>query len=159
MRRIILLAMVLLSLNLTADAQRKIQRKIIYRNSVRCLGVELDGSQTLRVEGYGRNRFDAREQAMKNAVWVVMFKGVRDGNGGCNTRPIITEERAHETYEDYFNIFFADGGEYLRYVSLRDTKKYSSRVNETSTGCGYEMTVRVRRAELKDRLKRDRILP
>ena len=69
--------------------------KVIYRNTIRCLGIERDGSQTLRVVGEGRNKSDACEQAMKNAVWAVIFDGIKDGaNAGCSTKPLITEERA-----------------------------------------------------------------
>ena len=39
-----------------------------------CLGVELDGSETLRAWGRGKNRTDAIEQAKKNAVRDVLFK-------------------------------------------------------------------------------------
>ena len=39
-----------------------------------CLGSELDGSITLRAWGTGRNRFDAVDQAKKNALREVIFK-------------------------------------------------------------------------------------
>ena len=94
------------------------------QNTVECLGTELDGSQTVRVSGIGRTRADSREQCKKNAVWAVLFKGIRGGIGDCNMKPIITEANAEEKYEEYFNIFFMDGGEYLKYVSMEDTKKY-----------------------------------
>ncbi|MDO4171520.1 MAG: hypothetical protein Q4E63_07915 [Prevotellaceae bacterium] len=135
------------------------QTKAVYaRSSVRCLGVELDGSQTLRVQGYGRNRADAKEQAKKNAVWAVIFDGIRDGAEGCNTRPLVTEVNARERYEDYFNIFFADNGEYTKYVSMRDTKKRSGGKVKDKTGYAYDLTVRVLRAELKARLKADNVI-
>ena len=56
-----------------------------------CLGVEGDGTQTLLTWGQGRNRFDAVEQAKKNAVKDVIFKGINYGKGSCETRPIISE--------------------------------------------------------------------
>ena len=43
---------------ITTDAQTS---TVFSRSSIKCLGVELDGSQTLRVQGYGRNRSDAIE--------------------------------------------------------------------------------------------------
>jgi hypothetical protein len=122
------------------------------------MGVELDGSQTLRVQGYGRNRSDAKEQAMKNAVWAVIFNGIRSGAGGCNTRPLVTEVNAAERYEDYFNLFFSDNGDYKKYVSLRDTKKGSSKKSKDKLGYSYEITVRVLRPELKSRLKADNVI-
>ena len=56
---------------------------VVNRTSIKCMGIELDGSQTLRVIGYGKNRADAKEQAMKNAVWTVIFDGIREGVAGC----------------------------------------------------------------------------
>lgn len=128
------------------------------RSSIKCIGTELDGSQTLRVLGYGRNRNDAKEQAMKNAVWAVIFDGIRDGVDGCNLRPLVTEVNARERYEDYFNTFFSDKGEYKKYVSLRDTKTRSAGRKKDKVGYSYEMTIRVLRSELKSRLKADNVI-
>lgn len=135
------------------------QTQAIYnRSSVKCMGVELDGSQTLRVFGYGRNRSDAKEQAMKNAVWVVVFDGIREGVSGCDMRPLVTEVNAYERHEDYFNTFFSDGGDYKKYVTLKDTKAYSANKSKDKVGYSYEMTVRVLRSKLKARLKSDKII-
>lgn len=154
MKKVLFTMLVVFAL-IYADAQAQ---SVYSRASVKCLGVELDGSQTLRVQGYGRNRSDAKEQAMKNAVWAVIFDGIRDGVEGCNTRPLVTEVNAKERYEDYFNIFFADGGEYQKYVSLRDTKKRSADRSKDKVGYSYEMTIRVLRSELKARLKADNVI-
>lgn len=136
-----------------------VQAQAVYdRTFIRCLGVELDGSQTLRVLGYGRNRSDAKEQAMKNAVKAVVFDGIRDGGEDCNTRPLVTEVNAKERYEEYFNIFFADGGEYKKYVSLKDTKKRSASKKKDKLGYTYEITIRVLCSELKERLKSDNVI-
>lgn len=154
MKKLLLTIIAVLSLS-CANAQ---QKAVYSRTSIRCLGVELDGSQTLRVQGYGRNRSDAKEQAKKNAVWAVIFDGIRDGVQGCNTRPLVTEVNAKERYEDYFNIFFADDGEYQKYVSMRDTKKRSGGRSKDKVGYAYDLTVRVLRAELKARLKADNVI-
>lgn len=154
MKKLLLTIIAVLSLT-CAEAQTQ---TVYARSSVRCLGVELDGSQTLRVQGYGRNRSDAKEQAMKNAVWAVIFDGIRDGVEGCNLRPLVTEVNAKERYEDYFNLFFADNGEYKKYVSLRDTKKRSGGRSKDKLGYAYDLTIRVLRAELKARLKADNVI-
>lgn len=130
---------------------------------VECLGVELDGSQTLRCWGVGRNKKDAVEQAKKNAVRTVLFKGVRGGLSGCNTRPVVTEVNAEEKYEDYFNVFFMDGGEYAKYVSMKDEKrmnlfKKDKEKEKSRHFVKYGITVRVLRAELKKRLEGDNLL-
>ncbi len=155
MRKTILSTLLCLSMSLVAGAQTQ---TVYDTQSIKCLGTELDGSQTLRVTGYGRNRSDAKEQAKKNAVYAVIFNGVRDGVKGCNLRPLVTEVNARERYEDYFNIFFMDNGEYLKYVSLRDTKRMSADRKKDKVGYSYEMTIRVLRSELKARLKADNVI-
>lgn len=142
-------------LSLAADAQTQ---TVYARSSIRCLGVELDGSQTVRVLGYGRKRGDAKEQAKKNAVWAVIFDGIRDGVEGCNMRPLVTEVNAKERYEDYFDRFFTDDGPYKDYVSMADTKKRSGDKTKDKIGYDYDLTVRVLRKELKARLKSDGII-
>lgn len=154
MKKIIITLLVLMS-SAYADAQTQ---TIYARSSVRCMGVELDGSQTLRVQGYGRNRIDAKEQAKKNAVWAVIFEGIREGSGGCNMRPLVTEVNAKERYEDYFNLFFADDGPYKEYVSLKDTKYRSGGKSKDKLGYAYDLTIRVLRAQLKERLKADKVI-
>lgn len=155
MNKIKFLLVVIVSACFNLNAQTT---AIYNRSFISCIGVELDGSQTLRVHGYGRNRSDAKEQAMKNAVWAVIFEGIRDGVQGCNMRPLVTEVNARERYEDYFNIFFSDGGEYKKYVSLKDTKKRSADRVKDKNGYSYEMTIRVLRGELKARLKADNVI-
>ena len=128
------------------------------RSFISCMGVELDGSQTLRVFGYGRNKIDAKEQAMKNAVWTVIFDGIREGAPGCDMRPLITGVSARERHEDYFNKFFSDGGDYKKFVSSSDTKKKSAKKKKDKLGYSYEMTVRVLSPKLKSHLMRDNII-
>lgn len=155
MKRFLFITTIALLAALNAGAQSK---ELYSRSSISCMGTELDGSQTLRVLGYGRNKSDAKEQAMKNAVYAVVFNGIKDGVQGCNLRPLVTEVNARERYEDYFNIFFSDGGEYKNYVSLKDTKRRSADRNKDKLGYSYEMTIRVLRSELKARLKKDNVI-
>ena len=110
----------LLSIFFSCSTQKTVSTNYSY--STECLGVELDGSQTLKAWGNGRNREDAVEQAKKNAVRDVIFKGIREGKQDCNQKPLVFEVNAQEKYEDYFNKFFADGGEYRNYISLKDER-------------------------------------
>lgn len=123
-----------------------------------CLGVEGDGSQTVRAWGKGKNKADAIEQAKKNAVKDIIFKGITAGSGECNTRPLILEVNAQEKYEYYFNIFFRDGGEYKKYVTSNDENKTSRIVAKHSTQENYGIVARVKRAELRQRLIDDNII-
>lgn len=132
-----------------------------YTYKTECLGVELDGSQTLKAWGNGRNRADAVEQAKKNAVRDVIFKGIIEGKQDCNQKPIVFEINAQEKYEDYFNDFFADGGEYKNFISLKDERifdKISRDRKKTSESVTNGILVRVLRAELKKKLITDSII-
>ncbi len=135
------------------------KRKATYQKQViECLGVEGDGSQTLRVTGTGRNKSDAKEQAKKDAVMAVIFDGIRGGLNGCDTRPLINDMNARRTYEDYFNAFFTDDGEYEKYVTTEDKKRGSSVKTKNKNFVNYRLTVRVLRPQLKARLQADGII-
>jgi len=123
-----------------------------------CLGVEGDGSQTLRAWGFGKNKKDALAQARKNAVYDVIFKGIRTGMAGCNTRPLVNEVNARERHEDYFDKFFVDGGEYMKYVSDADEKRSSKDKSKNKLGVRYGVTVRVLRSDLRAKLKADGLI-
>jgi len=132
-----------------------------YTYNTECLGVEGDGTQTLKAWGKGRNRFDAFAQARKNAVYDVIFKGIRDGSRECEMRPLVSEVNAREKYETYFNKFFVDGGEYRFYVSMKDEQWENKLLRERKEGVGivtHSAVVVVKRPKLKARLIADGIL-
>lgn len=129
-----------------------------YASEPECLGIERDGSQTLRVAATGRNKSDAVEQAKKDAVWAVLFKGIRSGNGGCNAKPLITEVNAGEKYQYYFNTFFKDNGEYKNYISMEDSRTNTTTAVTRDVQEKWYVTVRVLRPELQQKLIQDGIL-
>ncbi|HIC92050.1 MAG TPA: hypothetical protein EYP21_08365 [Syntrophaceae bacterium] len=128
-----------------------------YSYETECLGVEMDGSQTLKVWGKGITRKDAVEQAKKEAVNDVLFKGIRKGSSDCNLKPVILESNARENHEAYFNRFFADGGEYLNYVSGESKRLHKQKVkHRRKTGNKtYSIIVRVQRSELRQKMLTD----
>lgn len=159
MKSKVIVTIVLLSIFLSCSTKKSTSTN--YNYSTECLGVELDGSQTLKAWGNGRNREDAVEQAKKNAVRDVIFKGIRDGKQDCNQKPIVFEVNAQEKYEDYFNKFFTDGGEYRNYISLKDERifdKINRDKQRTSESVTHGVIVRVLRSELKQKLIQDGII-
>jgi hypothetical protein len=132
-----------------------------YSYNTECLGVEMDGSQTVKTWGNGRNRWDAIEQAKKNAVKDVLFNGIYEGKQECEKRPLVAEVNAQQKYEAYFNKFFADDGEYKNYVSLKD-ERIGQKISRDNKGARQSVThgvvVRVLRAELKQKMIEDGIL-
>ncbi|MFM7016355.1 MAG: hypothetical protein ACKOX3_08510 [Bacteroidota bacterium] len=133
-----------------------------YQYKTECIGVELDGSETLRSWGQGRNRVDAIEQAKKNAVRDVLFKGIMDGSKECNMKPLVPEVNAQDKYENYFNTFFADQGDYKNFVNSKDGSDLHPEVLKNREKLGsqeeYRIIVRVLRSDLKQKLIQDGIL-
>lgn len=121
--------------------------------SVECVNVELDGSITVRVTGSGRNRLDAKEQARKNAVYNVIFKGVKiAGKNSTLSRPLIYEVNAEEKYEQFVNEFFADGGKYLKFTSMNDRRALSNKKEKGGKQVEWSITLRVLRPQLRQYL-------
>jgi hypothetical protein len=131
-----------------------------YTYEVSCLGTEMDGSITLESYGMGRNYSDASEQAKKNAVSAVIFKGIKIGVGDCNKSPLLLTPNAEKKYEDYFASFFADNGPYMAYVSLKDEKilnKPKRNAKKSNQMQQRMVVVRVNRLALKKKLESDNI--
>ena len=145
-----------LLLSLTCDvchAQRR-QNSGVKEFEAECLGVEGDGSQTIRAYGFGKDKDDAVEQAQKNAVYAVIFKGITKGSG-CNMKPLLTEVNAREKYEDYFD---NDDGPFEDFVSMADERMFGREDTRNALGRRYAVVVRVLRSELRMKLKEDGIL-
>ena len=144
---------------LFCGSQAMAQKRATYqKEAIECLGVEGDGSQTVRVTGTGKNRRDAIEQAKKDAVAAVIFDGIRGGLQGCDTRPLIYEMNARRKYEDYFNVFFQDKGEYRNYVNTDDRRWGSTTGKRNKVIKNKRVTVTVLRPQLKQKLIADGII-
>lgn len=123
------------------------------------IGVELDGSVTMQVWGTGRNRTDAIEQAHKDAVHTVLFKGVTaDGMRASLTRALVLENNAEVKYRMFFNEFFSDRGDYTKFVSREDTRGGTNTRQRTDNQVRYGVVVRVLRSELEQYLIDEGIL-
>lgn len=133
-----------------------------YSYKTECLGSEMDGSQTVKTWGDGRNRVDAIEQAKKNGVRDVIFKGISEGKAGCDIKPLVSEVNAQEKYEMYFNKFFADGGPYKDFITFEDGNDAHIEVLTSRQKAGsqetYRVIIRIQKAKLKQQLIKDGIL-
>lgn len=151
---------ILLLIITSCNPKSKISGYYNYKTS--CVSVEGDGSQTVKAWGSGNNRADAIEQAYKNAVRDVLFKGIIDGRPECNKRPVLAEVNARKKYERYFNNFFSDNGPYKDFVSEKDGSRYHIEVIKERKKAGsqemYGVVVRVLRPALKEKMIKDGIL-
>lgn len=157
---VILSGVAIISSCATSNPTNKIAGNATF--TIDCYGSEMDGSITLKSWGNGRNYFDATEQAKKNAVREVLFKGIKTGQAGCPKSPLVLEINAEQKYEDYFAAFFADKGPYTEFVSLKD-ERIAHKVTRDKKGAQNSVTesaiVRVMRLSLKKKLVEDKIIP
>ena len=158
MKRNIIFLVCLITL-LSISSCKISKRPAYFDFETECLNTEGDGTLTLRVWGDGRNAFDAAQQASKNAVYDVLFKGITKGLQGYQSRPLIPEVNARQKYMDYFDKFFQDGGTYSEFTSLIDrrmgTSKYYRKVEHQVK---WATTIRVNVPRLRQRLQQDGIL-
>ena len=66
---------------------------------------------------------------------------------------------AQEKYEDYFNAFFQDKGEWENYVSIKGQRIITNDYQRTISQTVSTMNVTVERAALKKKLQADGIIP
>lgn len=138
---------------LSCSSQKKVIGNYTYKTE--CLGLAMDGSQLVKAWGNGRNKHDAIEQAEKNAIRDVLFKGVYEGKQECEKRPVVAEVNAQQKYESYFIDFFSNQGAYRSFVSLNDKLESFKGANK---GVTYSIVVLVQRAELKQKMIKDGII-
>ena len=143
---------------LTGCKSKEITTTAFHNYSTECLGKSMDGNHTLRVWASGRNRADAIEQAKKKAVYDMVFTGIQSGSGECNAYPIVDEANARKKYEDYFDLFFADGGAYKNYVSSSNQKKSAIQRYYGDGTQTFGIIVTVNRSSLRQRFISDNII-
>lgn len=137
--------------------KRSSQAYYDYKSKV--IGSELDGSYTIRSFGRARNAVDGYVQAQKQAVLDVIFYGVQAATTGQrDLKPLLFDMNARDKYEDYFNAFFADKGEYTNYCSMKEKRVLTTNYNRTNAQTLVETTVCVFRSQLKQKLIEDGIL-
>ena len=132
-----------------------------YSFEVECMESELDGTITVKSWGNGKDFADAKEQAQKNAVECVLFKGISDGKPGCPLSPMIQQRGVREKNKTYFAEFFRDGEGYTKFVSSKDEQKNGRKrkgKKEAIESVTYCFVVRVDVLGLENKLIADGII-
>lgn len=129
-----------------------------YDMETECLGKNMDGLQTLRVWATGNDKNDALTQAQKKAVYEVVFNGISAGAGECNAYPVVDEPNARKEYEDYFDRFFSDSGNYKKYVNIANKDKDAMSAYKSGGRIQFSIIVIVDRAGLRKQFKNDGII-
>lgn len=111
---------VAISCIISGCATQKVERETHqFRYELEAVGVGAQGTYQLKVWTYSKNANVAIEQAQKNAVHGVLFKGFQGKTGTvAGQKPLIADASIENTQADYFKPFFQNGGKYQLFVSL-----------------------------------------
>ena len=120
MRKFLLsLLVVALCMPVMAGAKKKADKDTNqFRYEIECAGNAIQGTYLVKVWTYSRRAAVAENQCRKNAIHGVIFKGYGGGQGCVSQRPMANTPGVETQYKDYFDSFFADGGEFQKYASI-----------------------------------------
>ncbi|GAA4938487.1 hypothetical protein GCM10023314_08870 [Algibacter agarivorans] len=152
-------------LGMTANAQWKKNKANedtkIWRYDLECEGIAKQGSKLVKVWSYSKNPKHAISRGMKNAVHGVIFKGYAGGGQGCTSlKPLVKSVDTEEEFKEFFEAFFADGGEYLKYVSAATDGSIApgDRLKVSKREYKIGIIVNVQFEQLRKRLEKENIV-
>ena len=121
-----------------------------YSVETECLEDKLDGSFILQAWGKGSSKSEAIDQAKRNVLNDILFKGIRKG---CQMRPLIIEVNASTKYKSYVYSFF--NTDYKDFISIEKSPKSLKKSRKQTS---YGIKVRVKVEAIKQKLITDNIL-
>ncbi|MDR2138887.1 MAG: hypothetical protein LBP50_05005 [Tannerella sp.] len=111
-----------------------------WRYEIEAVGVGTQGTYLIKVWSYSKKSNLAIEQAKKNAVHGVIFKGFTGMQGVSGQKPLTTNSNLEEEKKDFFEPFFADGGKYMKFVSITNDGSIAAK-DRLKTGKEYKIGV------------------
>jgi hypothetical protein len=123
-----------------------------WRYDIECVSVGASGSYQIKVWSYSKKSTVAINQAKKNAVHGIIFKGFTGTGAGCTQKPLASSPDIEQQKSEFFKDFFADGGKYMQFVT-------SASEGEIAAGdvvkVGKEYKIGVVVSVYKDQLRKD----
>jgi hypothetical protein len=89
-----------------------------WRYELEPVGEGKQGTYQVKVWSYSTVVETAIEQAKKNAVHGIIFRGYEQVGRIQSQKPLTTNPNLEIEFQDFFKDFFQDGGKYLKFVSL-----------------------------------------
>ncbi|MGV9003261.1 hypothetical protein [Flavobacterium sp.] len=105
----------------TANAQKNNKANkdtVAWRYEIEAVQTGTQGSYLIKVWSYSKKPEVAIEQAKKNAVHGIIFQGFTGSQSVAGQKPLTTNVNLEVEKEDFFKPFFADGGKYMKFVSM-----------------------------------------
>lgn len=120
MKRILsLISIVLLICSFSASSKDKADKDTdIWRYEIEAVSTGTEGSYLIKVWSYSKKPVLAIEQAKKNAVHGIVFKGFASKQRVSGQKALANDPNIEVEQQEFFKSFFADGGNYMRFVQL-----------------------------------------
>ncbi len=113
------LSVILFSYTGSAQARKKAEKDTKeWRYEIEGVQQGVSGTYLIKVWSYSKKRDVALEQAKKNAVHGIVFRGYAGTSRVSGQSPLVSNPNIEEEKADFFEAFFADGGKYMKFVSL-----------------------------------------
>lgn len=164
MRKLLVLLLLLAGPGLLFAQSRGKQKKAdqqtaAWRYEIENLGVVATaGNKVFKVWSYASDPRVAMEQAKKNAIHGILFKGMADSGRAKGCSPLVPA--GVSGHEAFFDVFFAPGGDYMRYVALTTSGEVAAedvlRVSKKEYKIGVIVTVQY--DNLRRRLEQEGIV-
>jgi len=151
----VLLAIIVLgsATTVNAQSQKKADKDTqAWRYEIECVSQGAQGSYLIKVWSYSKKPNVAIEQAKKNAVHGIIFKGFSGQGAGCTQKPLTNNSALEQEKADFFKDFFADGGKYMKFVNISGDGTVNA---EDRLKIGKEYKIGVVVSVLKDNLRKD----
>ncbi|WP_209388663.1 hypothetical protein [Chryseobacterium sp. RR2-3-20] len=154
MQKVIIVFTLIISNIFFGQARKKAERDTEqWRYEVECAGTGAEGTYLVKVWSYSKRGNVAIEQAKKNAVHGVVFKGFVGNGRDCITqKALATNPNIEVEQKAYFDNFFEDGGKYIKYVNVSSDGNIDAK-DRMKVGREYKIGIVV--SVMKDALRKD----
>lgn len=102
-----------------AQSKRKADKETFeWRYEIEAVGVGAQGTYQIKVWSYSKNPETAIEQAKKNAVHGIIFKGFPDKDRVKGQKALAQNSIIEQEKNVFFEDFFQNGGKYQKFITL-----------------------------------------
>ncbi|KUF39315.1 hypothetical protein AS361_01680 [Myroides marinus] len=121
-----------------------------WKYDIECAGTGSEGTFLVKIWTYSNKGTIPNEEAKKNAVHGVLFRGFAANGVGCvSQRPLIKDASVQHEKVDYFNSFFGKESPYLKYATISSSVPEVVKISKKEYKVGYVVSVS------KDLLRKD----
>lgn len=141
------------SFSVTAQAKKKADKDTAaWRYEIEAVQTGVQGTYLVKVWSYSKKPDVAIEQAKKNAVHGIIFRGFAGTDRVPGQSPLTNNPNLADEKADFFDAFFADGGKYMKFVSLTNDGAVAA---EDRMKVGKEYKIGVLISVRKEDLRKD----